>query len=246
MTNKRPTSKGTCSLCGEQAAKNAMTKHLANCVALHEADTAASDKDKQREILHFIVEGRYLPEYWLHVETAADSPFAVLDSFLRDLWLECCGHCSTFRLPQPKPAAAARGNKMFAALVDTSFEDVDTMMRKERAVMGSKLGSRVKVGDTFHYEYDFGSTTELKLKLVDKRDGKMKPGDVTLLARNLPLDIRCRCGQPAVWICGQCSWEPSGWLCEACGKKHECGDEMFLPVVNSPRVGVCGYCGPEE
>ena len=24
---------------------------------------------------------------------------------------------------------------------------------------------------------------------------------------------------------------------------HECGQEMLLPVVNSPRVGVCGYVG---
>jgi len=24
---------------------------------------------------------------------------------------------------------------------------------------------------------------------------------------------------------------------------HECGDETFLPVVNSPRMGGCGYAG---
>jgi hypothetical protein len=112
--------------------------------------------------------------------------------------------------------------------------------------MESPLASRVKVGDTFHYEYDFGSTTELTLKVVAKRDGVMKRNAIRLLARNQPPDIRCQCGKPAVWVCGECSWEPSGWLCKACGKKHECGDEMFLPVVNSPRVGVCGYTGPDD
>jgi hypothetical protein len=34
-----------------------------------------------------------------------------------------------------------------------------------------------------------------------------------------------------------------GWLCDECAVGHECGEEMLLPVVNSPRVGVCGYVG---
>lgn len=243
---KKPTMlSGTCELCGEQFAKAAVSRHLAKCLAQRETDATSGGKGKLREILLFKVEGRYLPQYWLYLETAADSQFAVVDSFLRYIWLECCGHCSAFRLTEPKPAGASRGNKMFAALV-AQFDDIDEMMRREEAIMGTKIGSRVKVGDTFDYEYDFGSTTELRLKLVSKRDGRMKPGDVTLLARNLPPDIRCQCGQPAKWICGECSWEPSGWLCRKCGKSHGCGDEMFLPVVNSPRVGVCGYCGPEE
>ena len=37
--------------------------------------------------------------------------------------------------------------------------------------------------------------------------------------------------------------EGGRWLCEDCAKTHECGEEMLLPVCNSPRLGVCGYCG---
>jgi hypothetical protein len=232
-------------LCGEQFAKNVITRHLAKCIAGHENQTPGRGKGKLREILHLTVESRHLPEYWLHVETPANSHFAALDAYLRYIWLECCGHMSAFRLPQPKPVAVPRGNELFKSLLAV-HDDIDEMMRKEQAVMGSKLGSRVKVGDTFDYDYDFGSTTELKLKVVGKRDGTTKPGDVRLLARNLPPDIRCRCGQPAVWVCSQCLWDANGWLCESCSKQHECGDDMFLPVVNSPRVGVCGYCGPDD
>jgi len=29
-----------------------------------------------------------------------------------------------------------------------------------------------------------------------------------------------------------------------CARSHECDHEMFLPVVNSPRAGVCAYSGP--
>jgi hypothetical protein len=36
---------------------------------------------------------------------------------------------------------------------------------------------------------------------------------------------------------------PNCFFCDKCGKKHKSHDEMFLPVVNSPRMGVCGYTG---
>lgn len=42
-----------------------------------------------------------------------------------------------------------------------------------------------------------------------------------------------------------CLYEENGLLCERCAEKHHCGDEMWLPVVNSPRTGMCGYTGPE-
>lgn len=38
-------------------------------------------------------------------------------------------------------------------------------------------------------------------------------------------------------------WDGEGWLCESCAKNHECDEDMFLPVLNSPRTGVCGYTG---
>ena len=37
-------------------------------------------------------------------------------------------------------------------------------------------------------------------------------------------------------------WSP--WFFpEKIEPEHECGAEVLLPVVNSPRVGVCGYSG---
>jgi hypothetical protein len=32
-------------------------------------------------------------------------------------------------------------------------------------------------------------------------------------------------------------------LCDDCAADHEHDEEMFLPVVNSPRIGMCGYSG---
>ena len=29
-------------------------------------------------------------------------------------------------------------------------------------------------------------------------------------------------------------------------REHECGEQMFMPSVNSPRMGICGYCGQSD
>jgi len=95
------------------------------------------------------------------------------------------------------------------------------------------------------YEYDCGSTTELVLRVVGCREHGTRRGAVELLARNDPPGVTCqRCGaQPATQLCTECVWNGNGWMCQACAKRHECGTEMCLPAVNSPRAGVCGYTG---
>ena len=108
------------------------------------------------------------------------------------------------------------------------------------------LGEVLRPRLAFRYEYDFGSTTELVLKVVAVREGGFKGHAPRILARNDPPRHACAsCGKPATLLCTECSCqgEDEGWLCKACGKEHECGEEMLLPAVNSPRVGVCGYDG---
>jgi predicted RNA-binding Zn-ribbon protein involved in translation (DUF1610 family) len=107
-----------------------------------------------------------------------------------------------------------------------------------------KLGNILRPGMQFSYEYDFGSTTALKLKVISKNQGRPTEETVRILARNEPLVIPCSsCGQVATKVCSQCEWNGEGWLCDECASSHKCGEEMLLPVVNSPRVGVCGYTG---
>jgi hypothetical protein len=166
--------------------------------------------------------------YWLHLEAPVDVTLDDLDSFLRDVWLECCGHLSAFTI----------GGVSYSA----SPEDLG-WWREERST-NVKLGKVLHVGDEFLHEYDFGSTTYLKLKVVAEYEGPPRGRDIEVMAQNAPPPIPCSaCGQPATQVCSMCSWEAEGWLCDACGKEHECGEDMFLPVVNSPRVGVCGYTG---
>ena len=113
--------------------------------------------------------------------------------------------------------------------------------------MNVRIADVLSPGQQFHYEYDFGSTTELALSVIDA--GPSKKGDkwVSLLARNEPPSFSCmECKGKATELCVDECFEsgPDGAaLCEKCSQKHDCDEDMRLPIVNSPRMGVCGYEG---
>jgi hypothetical protein len=225
-------SEGTCQLCHGKFKKAAMSRHLAKCLADHAADKAAVSKKKPKtgKLFQLIVEGRGMPAYWLHLEVPATATLVDLDESLRDIWLECCGHMSVFKI----------GNVRYSVQPDELAGGWG--MEDEEEDMSVPVGKILCLGLTFTHEYDFGSTTELTLKVVSEREGKLaNKHAIRLLARNDPPVIPCgKCGQPAEWIDTENAWEKSGWLCGKCAPKDR---EMFLPVVNSPRTGVCGYTG---
>lgn len=214
-------SQGKCNLCGKTVGKVAMTRHLTKCKAEH------PDQGHTR-VFHLLVEG--YRTYWLHIEMPAGAKLARLDKFLREIWLECCGHLSAFTIAGQRYDVAPE-NDPWTGVKDKS--------------MSAALESVLRVGDKFEHEYDFGTTTELTLKVVAERDGALKTNDVRILARNDPPAFLCAvCGKPAAQVCTQCVYEgPQAWLCDEHAEEHECGEDYFLPVVNSPRVGMCGYTG---
>ena len=117
-------------------------------------------------------------------------------------------------------------------------------LREEEIDMGEKLGDLLMPEQKLLYEYDFGSTTELLLTVISEFEGTLKKGKVEILARNEAPQIKCsRCENLATTICTDCNYNEGGWLCDGCTQKHGCDSEMFLPLVNSPRAGVCAYTG---
>ena len=228
----RQISKGTCTFCHGEFSKASMTRHLESCeqrVAIH-AEARSHQQAQKTRAFHLVVEGYRLPMYWMHLEVSAGTTLATLDHFLRDTWLECCGHLSAFTI----------GGVRYS--VDAAIYEWD---------MGSKnmqvpLDQVLHPGQTCSYQYDFGSTTELTLKVISEREVPAKKKAIEILARNnLPLVSCDVCGKPATTTCTQCIYEDKGWLCDACAKDHECGEEMLWPMVNSPRAGVCGYTGQD-
>ena len=212
---------GKCYLCQGVFPKNQMTKHLETCMQKQPAETEAP----RQRTFRILAEGHGQPEYWLYFEIPAEAKFSSIDRFLRKTWVECCGHMSAFT-------------------IEGTRYSVSPMRDFDEKSMKVALGDVLRPGMKFYHEYDFGTTTELILRVVSEREGEFGGASIQVLARNEPPLITCdSCGATATQVCSQCIWEDGGWLCDECAQEHECGEEMLLPVVNSPRVGMCAYTG---
>jgi len=158
---------------------------------------------------------RYGMPHFLSLWIDGTTTMTKVDELLRDIWLECCGHMS-------------------------EFEGVEMTTKAEKAF---------KKGKKLNYQYDFGSTTMLTLTVVEEYPVKADK-KIVLLTRNEPVDLMCNtCKKvPASQICTVCMYEEHAVYCDTCAKKHakkceDFDDYASLPIVNSPRMGVCGYTG---
>jgi len=222
---KKGTLFGICALCEGRASRVAMPRHLAACAPSHDPRGGAAC-----ELFQLRVEAKGSPVFWIDLEIKGNSPLRRLDDLLRRVWLECCGHLSAFEI----------GGLRYSVIVDHEFG----FDRNERS-MNAKVSSVLTRGQRFGYEYDFGSTTDLVLEVHGTRSGVLGRPAARLLARNEPPVWPCAvCGQPASLICPFCTDESEPFCCVTHARGHDCGEgESFLPVVNSPRMGVCGYTG---
>ncbi len=223
--------KGKCKYCGKEYTMSYMGKHLSSCKERQDR-LMAETGNRRCGYFELAIYPKYNRDYWLFIEVRENATLKDIDSFLRDIWLECCGHLSAFDI------CGTRYEVMPAE---------DFFWGEPAKSMNYKLKTVLEKGMTIDYEYDFGSTTELMITVVNYRIGFFKKEKLTILSRNNPHVHMCdECGdKPAVAICSQCIWEGGGFLCEECSKTHECGEEMLMDVCNSPRMGVCGYMGSE-
>lgn len=200
---------GICQLCGVHKGKRAMVTHLQACLP---SSSKAGPEAGGKPLLLLCAQAYNM--YWLDLAVKPEAKLKDLDRFLRDIWLECCGHMSEFQ-------GAAR----------------------REVNMNTKIGNAFKDTQRLDYVYDFGTSTQLEIVHKGAVVGGSK-GPVLLLARNEPFAWKCdECGESAVAICCECIYEERGLCCEEHAVNHECGEDMLLPVVNSPRMGICGYTG---
>ncbi len=210
--------KSVCLLCKSEFTEKGMGRHLSACLKKPSPKTKNS---LTKKYCFLSVRDVFNRDYFLFLLVAQSATLEDLDEYLRKIWLECCGHMSSFSYGR----------------------------WKEELPMTTPIRQICARGGTLTYMYDFGSTTELHVKIFREITSSIKISeDIILLSRNAESVIPCDvCGKyPAKYICTECQWDDNGWLCEKCASTHECGDEMLLPVVNSPRAGVCAYTGEEK
>lgn len=95
-----PFTPGICEFCKAEVVKNKMTQHLKFCK--QRLATIATQEKKSRKpktrLFHILAEGQYNPEYWLHFEIPVNEPLWLLDSFLKDMWIDDLDHLSGFTI----------------------------------------------------------------------------------------------------------------------------------------------------
>ena len=226
--------KGFCKYCGKEYTRAGIAKHLQMCKKRVVLCEKATEAEKYFELLLY---GAYNKDYWLIIQIKETATLDDLDRFIRDIWVECCGHLSAFEIDG----------------VSYERESDDDFGWGEPAKSTShKLKQVITTGMIFNYEYDFGSTTEIMVKVLNHYSAKKQNEKVMILSRNNPPQFACSiCGnQKATWINTFHIYDEDSFWCEECVNKLEAGeleayenDVFFLPITNSPRMGVCGYEG---
>jgi hypothetical protein len=222
---RRQQSRGKCAYCDYETTKGAIHRHLAACPKRQAVILEADKRGKAETLYHLRVQSADASEFWLDLEMRGSATLNDLDRYLRAIWLECCGHLSEFSL-----GGAWSGREV---------------------AMKHRAGEVFQVGVELTHIYDFGTSSETSIKVVDQRAGvPTTKHPIALMARNLMPEAACmECGEPAAWLCMECVIEEDeeGWLCDKHVEEHphdSYGEP--LPLVNSPRLGMCGYDGPAE
>lgn len=217
--------RGTCAHCGRETARGHMARHLDACDRRRDAIAAAdAGKGAAVTLVHLQARDAETGAYWLNLEVDGTAPLAKIDAYLRAIWLECCGHLSDFS------TGGWNGRKV------GKQQPVERVFRP---------------GVEITHTYDFGTSSVTLLTAVGTRQGKRTTRHpIALLARNLEPEYRCQeCDERATRLCMECIYEDQavGTLCGRHARKHphkDYGEPM--PLVNSPRVGMCGYEGPAD
>lgn len=219
--------KGKCYICKTEYTKAGIKKHLATC------NNLGNGKKK-----YFLlkVEDCYKKNYWLYLQAKANITLDELDDFLRDIWLECCGHLSSFTIED--------------IIYDKVYDDDSSFYCDNEPMSEYKLEEILEKGMKFIHEYDFGSTTKLKITVVDKYTGIDSLEGISLLARNNKQEYKCEdCGENASHIITDYYYEDLKPLCDNCIENISDDanyDNLFITITNSPRMGICGYKGNND
>jgi len=209
--------------------------------------------------------------YWVHLEIDLSASMSCLDEFIRDLWCDChqaCVHLSQFQVAASAPIAGfpVWHSGLSSDLAALLQPDCQTLLCHypcdEFVEPGVAYASRFSVGDVFRgkgskcrYQFDLqpSSMTELEIKCVGWKAAPLLPSSagVRLLSRSRApryACMRCRVARGRGWgihtPLSVYHVTSRLHLCERCfrEREHEC-DLNVLPVVNSPRTGVCRFTG---
>lgn len=213
--------KGKCPKCEKMYGIAQAGAHLLECAL---QSSTPSESMNEGYLLRISCPGQP-STYWIFATIPLNASLALLDAFLRGIWLECCGHLSEFTI----------GGRRYMSHTESG---------RPSQSMKNQIGQLLSPGSTCEYVYDFGSSTDLEIQVMAKVDACQQKKITLLMQNELPAHSCESCKKTASIICSQCG----DTTCRFCSKRHGCvvneGDDyMLMTLVNSPRTGVCGYEG---
>ena len=251
---------GRCHLCGNAVRAEDVSTHARSCVMaavqVGFVDNDLHPRHVGNDTILIWVRGDEL-RHWLMLAVRPTTSLRQLDQFLRNLWLECCGHMSHFQI------GATRYNASIPGPGDTRLVEADLAEPGERHMLYT-VEEAIREGELFRHEYDYGDTTYLDLECVADLPAPYQflpelidppePADghtddfITIVARNLPLERCFTCEEPARWCYyenpyalvprehgGSIALPP--YFCDDCAPRN-----VTLTILrNSPRAGVGCY-----
>jgi hypothetical protein len=183
MANKQTS--GNCYICGKTMKRLAMKKHI---LAEHIAQG-------NQECLLLEANSAHCKDYWLYLDIEKNKTLEALDHFLRDIWLECCGHLSAFRVGRDKISMKTKlGNIPPGAVI------------------------------SYEYDFGTTTELSIAFLARTRRPAQRTPVRLLARNEPFGFKC-ASCGKTADYICQECIWESeSPFLCQSCadGHEHDC------------------------
>ena len=185
--------KAKCYYCNKELTEKTIKKHMKNCSEIRNSiDEKRINDKKQRNQFIIAIKPKYVEEeYCIYISIAGTLGLVHIDKFIRDVWVECCGHLSGFKIR------------------DKYYQDDE---------MNMQLNDILNIDEKFEYEYDFGSTTYLILEVIDIIQVPSSFSQIEIIARNDEIKHKCEiCGTEAKYF----NYERYRWECENCIDKDD-------------------------
>jgi len=161
---------GNCFICSSEYSKQGFTRHLKTCIEDLIQKNAQKNKPK-RDVYLLQIEATYCPKYYMYILIDQKATLKLLDDFIRGIWVECCGHLSEFHID-------------YYSYICDYEEHSHAYGGDFNYGMNFSLDQVLDVGEQFSYEYDFGSTTDLRLSIKAAYSNIVLEDAVTIVARN--------------------------------------------------------------
>lgn len=156
---------GKCISCNEKYTAGKGRAHLLKCERT--LQSLRSQAKLEKGYLVRISWAEQPNMYWMLVAVPKSLTLEDLDEFLRDAWLECCGHLSEFAI----------GGRRYMS--HTESGNPSQAMRKQ---VGQIFSPDLELG----YVYDMGSSTELILQVLEVIEACRQKQVIVLMQNDPP------------------------------------------------------------